>query len=135
MLILGAVLLLIVACNEADGPGSSTNPHFPQLREGGDALIMEALVEGELVLENGCLRAKTQDGSSLLLIWPQRFKLNADGRDTRISDDSGLSLSIGEVVRIGGGEAKLARVQSLVEQPLPNDCPGPYWIVGEIRVP
>ena len=32
-LILGIVLLSVVACNEADGTESTTNPHFPQMRE------------------------------------------------------------------------------------------------------
>ena len=70
-LILGIVLLSVVACNEADGTESTTNPHFPQMREDGD--IMEALHVGELVLDNGCLRSRNIDGTDYLLIWPQRF--------------------------------------------------------------
>ena len=61
-LILGIVLLLVGACNEADGPDSMTNPHFPQMREDPN-VIMEALLEGELVLENGCIRAKSKGGA------------------------------------------------------------------------
>ena len=93
---------------------------------------MEAQLEGELVLENGCLRVKSMDGTGHLLIWPQRYKLSVDGADIRISDDLGLSLSVGEEVRIGGGEKSLARLHTLVEPAIPDDCPGPYWIVGEI---
>ena len=116
----------------ASRSSGSSPPHFPQLREGAMNFVMEADLEGELILENGCLRAKSKGGADRLLIWPQRFKLSVDGRDIRISDDSGVSLSVGEEIRIGGGEKKLGFVQLVVKQPLPNDCPGPYWIVGEV---
>ena len=119
----------------ASRSSGSSPPHFPQMREGAINIVMEALLEGELVLENGCIRAKSKGGADRLLIWPERFKLSVDGRDIRISDDSGVSLSVGEEIRIGGGEKKLAYVQLVVEQPLPNDCPGPYWIVGEVPLP
>ena len=131
--LLGIVLLSMVACNQVDGPELLANPHFPQLREDGD--VMDADLEGELVLENGCLRSKKEDGTDYLLIWPKRFKLTVDGRDIRISDDSGASLSVGAEIRIGGGEVPLAHVQTLVEQPVPDDCPGPYWVVGEVPIP
>ena len=96
---------------------------------------MEALLEDELTLEHGCLRAKKIDGVDFLLIWPPGFELGVDGGDIRISDDSGASLTVGEKVRIGGGGALLSHVQILVEPPLPRDCHGPYWVVGEIPVP
>ena len=77
-------------------------------------LVMEAELEGELVLENGCLRAKSMNGAlTAFSYWPQSFKLSVDGGDTLISDDSGVSLSVGEKIRIGGGELKLACVQTL----------------------
>ena len=119
--------------NEADGPESSTGPHFLQLRE--QSMVMEALHVGELVLENGCLRSRDVGGDSRLLIWPPRFKLTVDGGDIRVSDDSGVSLSVGEKIGFGGGEVPLAHVQTLVEQPVPDDCPGPYWVVGEVPIP
>ena len=106
-------------------------PHFPQVREGAVTEVMEALLEGELMLENGCLRAKKMNGTDYLLIWPPGFKLRVDGGEVRISDNTGISLAVGEEVRIGGGEVPLPFVQILVEQPLPRDCTGPYWIVGE----
>ena len=43
-----------------------------------------------------------------------------------------MSLSVGEEISIGGGEAPLSEAQTFVEEPLPSDCPGPYWVVGEI---
>ena len=111
-------------------PELSTNPHFPQMREDGDA--MDALLVGDLVLENGCLRLQSMDGTDHLLIWPLRFELTVDGQNIRISNDSGVSLSVGEEIGFGGGEMPLAHLQTLVEEPVPNDCPGPYWVIGEI---
>ena len=64
---------------------------------------MEALIEGDLVLEDGCLRVDSIHGTDPLLIWPKGFELTVDGRDIRISNDSGVSLSVGQEVRIGGG--------------------------------
>ena len=93
---------------------------------------MEADHKGELVLENGCLRSTSIGGTDYLLIWPKGFELTVDGQDIRVSDDSGVSLSVGEELRIGGGEKPLAWLQPFVEQPFPNDCPGPYWVVGNV---
>ena len=119
-----------VVTRVVDGSELSTPPHFPQQREGLD--VLEALLEGQLVLEDGCLRATSVNGTDYLLIWPHGYELTVDGQEIRIRDGSGVSLSVGEEVRIGGGTRKLAHVRTLVEQPLPDDCPGPYWIVGEV---
>ena len=131
--LLGIVLLSMVACNEAGGTELLASPHFPQQRENMD--VMDADLEGELALEEGCLRTKSKGGTDYLLIWPHGFKLSVDGPDIRIGDDSGVSLSVGEEIRIGGGEVPLAHVQTLVEQPVPDECPGPYWVVGEVPIP
>ena len=130
ILILGIVLLSMMACKEADAPELLTNIHFPQVRE--DGASPDALLEGELTLEGGCLRVTRPSGFGHLLIWPQRFKLSVDGRDIRIIGDPGVSLSVGEQISIGGGEVSLRFLQTLVEQPVPSDCPGPYWLVGKV---
>ena len=156
VLISGIVLLLLVACGpadapesltypaspqwpektppvEADNPDSLTYPYFPKLVEQTSA--MEARTQGELVLENGCIRLKDMGNTDYLLIWPPRFELTVDGEDIRIRDDSGVSLSVGETIELGGGEKKIAHLKTMVEPPIPNHCPGPYWIIGEIQTP
>ena len=120
----------MMACKEANAPELLTDIHFPQVRE--DGASPDALLEGELVLKGRCLRLKKPGVARHLLIWPQRFKLSVDGRDIRISDDSGVSLSVGEEISIGGGEVSLRFLQTLVEQPVPSDCLGPYWLVGKV---
>ena len=141
VLILGIVLLSMVSCKgpvheegvEPVGVGSAellTDPHYPHLREEG--LVRDADLKGELALENGCLRVRNA-GINYLLIWPRRLTLTVDGQDIRVigeSGDSGVSLSVGDEIRIGGGAVSLAGFQT--EQPIPNECPGPYWVVGYV---
>ena len=59
--------------------------------------------------------------------------MTVDGQDIRVigeSGDSDVSLPVGDEISIGGGEVSLAGFQT--KQPIPNDCPGPYGIVGEV---
>ena len=130
--LLGTALLSMVACTEPE----LVNPNFPQLREKPNS-YMEALLEGELVSENGCLRVKNiEHGSDHLVVWPYDSEMTADGQGVRvrISDGSEATLSVGEEVRIGGGELlSLSFVQRIVKQPIPSNCLGDsYWVAGEI---
>ena len=111
--------------------GLVTKIHFPQVREDGD--VMDALFEGELVLEGRCIRGTSPIGSDYLFVWPQRVNLSVDGENIRFSDDEGVLFSIGDDISIGGGEVPLYHLQTLVEQPIPSECLGPYWLVGDVR--
>lgn len=128
--LLGVALLL--ACSEAQS-SEPPNPNFPQMRQG-DTERLDAMVMGELVSENGCLRVRDIDGrDNHLLIWPHGYEMAADGQSVLIGDDSEATLSVGEEVRIGGGEVPLFHVQTLVVQPIPSNClGGSYWVVGEV---
>ena len=53
--LLGIAVLSIVACTEPANP-----PNFPQVRGNPDGL--DALLLGELVAENGCLRLRNIEG-------------------------------------------------------------------------
>ncbi len=132
--LLGIALLSMVGCSEQE---STNPPNFPHLREAPDS-YMEALLVGELVSENGCLRVRSVGGTDYLLIWPYDSEMTADGRGARarISDGSEVTLSAGEDVRVGGGESSLSFVQRRVTQPIPSSClGGSYWLVGEISAP
>ena len=48
----------------------------------------------------------------------------------RLSKNSEVTLSVGDRIRMSGGVAALSHVQNIVEQPIPSDCTGPYWLVG-----
>ena len=73
--LLGIALLSMAACMAQE----PTNPNFPQLD--GGPVGLEALLTGELVSENGCLRVRSTDGdgANFLLIWPNMSEMTADG--------------------------------------------------------
>lgn len=113
----------------------SLGDHFPQLATSQQAYL-EALIKGELVLENGCLRISGVDGaldkSSLLLIWDSRFSTRTEQGVVQVIDSrTGKVLaSVGDFVAVGGGFVDDPASRGLKE-PLPNDCPGSYYLVGE----
>lgn len=123
--LLGIVLCSIVACTEPANP-----PNFPQV--GGNPDGLDALLVGELVSDNGCLRLrKLDEGIDHLIIWRQTADMTADGQSVRITDESGVSssFSVGEELRMGGAETKnLDKFQESLVQPIPDNCPGPYWL-------
>lgn len=130
--LLAIVLLSMAACSEPE----SANANFPQLRQLGpgapESLGAEAV--GELISDNGCLRLRDVDGGdNYLLIWPHTAEMTPDGQGVRVRDNSGVSLSfsVGDEIWMGGGETTFSHVQRRVKQPIPSDCPGPYWLVGE----
>jgi len=113
---------------------SSTSPlshgsSFPQLINTPSAYL-EALITGELVVTNGCLRVNDKYGNNVLLIWPPGFSPHTEPGIIQVLDStSQIVASVGDWVEIGGGEVPPTYLD-LVD-PLPADCPGPYWLVGE----
>jgi len=114
---------------------SSLGTHFPQIINTPNA-YMEALIKGELVLENGCLRVNGVDGAvngaTILLIWDPRFSTSTKQGAVQVIDNkTGKALaSVGDYVAVGGGFDDNPTWMGLAN-PLPEDCPGPYYIVGE----
>ena len=106
--------------------------HFPQLRTRGEP-FMEALLQGKLAVIEGCLRV-TGSGSSHLVIWQPDFLVNNNEGVIEILDRSGEVVArVGEEIRIGGGEVPLTeKLKQLLREPLPEQCRGPYWSMGEL---
>ena len=140
---LAAVLSAAVACNDnstsISSSTSSSTPFFPVQKAG--LSRMEALLEGRLELDNGCLRVKYSDGNYLgnyLLIWPHGFSLHTKGEEIQVIDINGQIVArVGDKITVGGGEipgegAKELIEESIVDQPLPDNCTGPYWIVSNV---
>ncbi len=101
---------------------------FPQLKmRSGE--FMESLVIGELTLEDCYLRI---DGA--LIIWqPDYFVNNNDGTIEILDRNGEVVARVGEEVCMGGGEiTSIEHINKLLKEPLPQDCEGPYWLMGEM---
>jgi hypothetical protein len=120
--------IILVSCQAASAP----DPFFPQQRDA-HPNNMTAFLTGNLILINDCLRVRDTTNTSYLLIWPHGFSLNKKDNPMQLYDDKGQAVArVGDTLKIGGGEMRLEYVSNLVLQPVPANCSGPYWIVGEI---
>ncbi len=92
----------------------------------------DAELVGELVLVDDCLRVNDSHGNSFLLVWPQGFSLSTDGESIQVVDSTGQPVAhIGDEVKVSGGEVPAEHAKYLAPS-LAGDCPGPYWLVGEM---
>ena len=109
----------------------SLGAHFPQLVNTPSA-YMEALIMGELIVENRCLRVSQESGGSVLLIWDPRFLAIEEGGIIKVanSNTGEILASVGDYVAVGGGFVDDPALLGLTER-LPSDCPSPYYVVGE----
>ena len=90
---------------------------------------MAALLIGELIEADGCLRVRAGDDSHLV-IWPYDYTVTAAADGTlQIRDDSGAVVAqVGDGVRMGGGE--VPSVEGITSTEVPDRCGGPYWFAG-----
>ncbi len=98
----------------------------------GDRVNMLAGGNGELVLDEGCLRTGSADGD--LIIWPPGFSLTTEDDGVQILNEAGVIVArVGEKVHMGGGIITYpSQLGEYVLRHLPPSCPGPYWVVGEV---
>lgn len=130
------IAVILVTCRNQNiaSPVPGPDVFFPKQKETeGERAVMDALLTGELVEVNGCLRVNAlETGSSFLLIWPPHFTRTTESGITQVRNESGkVIIRVGEKVRISGGEVPSEFIQELSDQPLPRECPEPYWIVGD----
>jgi hypothetical protein len=125
-------------CIEVVGPYAEAPPlepipglHFPRQDppEGVFAEMM-ALMMGELVEENGCLRVRGGEDPALLVIWPYDHTLTVDaGGIAEVRDGTGAVVArVGDTVEMGGGQAP--SLTGAFAAGLPKACTGPYWIAA-----
>lgn len=139
-LLLLVALAGMAACRNASSAHSSGEAHgemtgqqtaLPRQRPGREATY-EALVEGRLVQEDGCLRVETPSGASYLVLWPPRAELREEPRRV-VDPETGATAEVGEPIRLSGGEVTLRPfVLERLESPPPVRCRGPYWLAGQI---
>jgi hypothetical protein len=140
MVILGVWLL--AACAPSLSPSepvkTAAGVYFPQLAPMDEMPL--ALMYGQLVSDDGCLRVVANEGGeSYLVLWPAGAEVIVDGDTIAIQDGSGEILArVDQQIGLVGGEYKQQDWVAGLLQPgrgLPEGCPGPYWLTGEIIEP
>ena len=143
-----ALLAVLTACtsttvsslqpSENPLPGTSDpgeTIYFPrQQKTEGERAVMEALVRGTLVVTDNCIRLERNISLvNYLLIWPPDFNIsNENGAVNILDENNNIVASIGDRVEMGGGEIHLlSLLDEFIQEQVPPQCPGPYWIVGE----
>lgn len=103
---------------------------FPQLRAR-SATSMTALLEGQLIEENGCLRVASSDSvNSRLIIWQPDYFLTLNGEQIEVLNREGqVPARLGEPISLGGGEVQLSNYVGQLRQPIPTACEGPYFLM------
>jgi hypothetical protein len=92
---------------------------------------MLADLRGELVVADGCVRINSIDGDSYLPIWPFGFSLQVKDNSIQILDATGLVVAqVGDNLLVGGGVMPSEHIEDYSAQPIPGNCPDPFWIVG-----
>jgi hypothetical protein len=101
---------------------------------------MEALIEGQLIFDNNCLRVTSAEypAPGFLVIWPAGYEPRigpADGID--IVDGSGEVVAHpDEPVKLSGGAMESEETIATWDATIPglpiDGCPGPYWVAGEV---
>jgi len=116
-------------------PVNNSPYYFPKQEVvDGERVVMEAEIFGTLLLVDECIRVNDREvDTSYLLVWPPEFSLNTEHDPIQIIDGDGKVIaSVGDLVRIGGGEVKsLSFLSESLKKNLPTKCVAPYWIVGE----
>jgi hypothetical protein len=113
--------------------------YFPRQPASGDDQ-MEALLEGQLVLKDGCLRtqANGNETSGFLVLWPSAAAPRiAENGILEVHDGSDEVIGrVGEPIRLGGGamedESSMAFWEEQIDGLPIESCPGPYWVAGAL---
>jgi hypothetical protein len=106
----------------------TTVTFFPVQTESPD-IIMDLLLQGKLELnEAGYLRV----GDALILWW-HGYSYEIVDNDIWILNEDGQRVArVGDDVRLHGGFIPEYVVEQKIGQPLPEDCEGPYFLMGPI---
>ena len=103
---------------------------MPQLKMR-STVFMEALIEGNLEVVDGCLRIVSEYDSHLV-IWQTDYFLTDNNGTYEIWDRNAEVVAVvGEPIAMGGGEGNRPQAE-LLKEPLPHQCTGPFWFMGEM---
>ena len=150
LLIVGFVVVS-TGCAPATGGllASSTDVSLPpqlkafpqQAPVEGERARMSALAWGQITLIDECLRLTNPynvEDTGHLIIWPADHEARDESGVLVIYDGAGQRVGqVGDKVFMGGGEDD--RIEPITEtvfglqEATPAECPGPYWVMGNIE--
>jgi len=139
LVVVAAVILVIVVLMTRT-PDVSPAPKvsfFPvQSDEFAGEAYPSALATGILALDGGYLRLEYQGTTdSDLLIWPPGFSIYIQDDTIHVLNKDGNEVArLGDEIKAGGGQVPLVIVGKYTGQTLPEDCPGPYWLISEVII-
>lgn len=133
---------LLAACNTElfTSTFNADDPLFlVQKPVDGERTVMEALYEGSVVEVDGCLRLGDEPDSHTV-VWPPAFSLSTKDGAQVVLDDNGRTIGrLGDFFRLGGGEVPMLWENGPVDEAARtaalDQCPGRYWLVGEVLQP
>jgi len=134
ILILTIIFILVAACANIITSTTTNTPsfefYFPQVTSH-PSVFLEARLIGELILNNGCIQVKNDEGINILLIWRPGFSVRVENDVIQVLDSNGeVTASVGDFVAVGGGYTDNPESRGLAE-PIPEECKGSYYLVGE----
>ncbi|MBT8399179.1 MAG: hypothetical protein KJO98_01785 [Rhodothermia bacterium] len=97
--------------------------------------VMQALYEGKVSRKGDCI-VLSDSPEEHTVVWPHGFRLSGSASDVVLDDEGRLVGRIGDGFRLGGGEVPTlwegGPVSEHSRRIALEECPGLYWIVGEI---
>ncbi len=115
-------------------PDTSKTIFFPrQKKTDGEWAAMDALTRGTLVLTDNCIRLERGESlANYLLVWPPDFNFTDENGAIKIlNGENEIVASIGDRVQMSGGEIHLlSQLDKFIQEQVPSQCPGPYWVMG-----
>jgi hypothetical protein len=101
----------------------SPTPFFP-VQSQPETIYPMGDSNGKLVLENDYLLLKHVIGDSHLLIWPYGYSIEITGSEIQIIDNGGkVVATVGDTIKVGGGEISAKTAEEYIGQTLQDDCP------------
>jgi hypothetical protein len=108
---------------------------FPVLEEP-EAYYPSALSEGKLIFNGKYLLLKRNFlifSTKILLIWPYGYSVDVENEEIHILNENGQAVaSVGDSIKVGGGENPASNVEKLIGYSLPDDWYGICWLVASI---
>lgn len=147
LIILGLVLIVAACTKTTDSSLQQTKEPLPatvsasnnaiyfprQEKKDGEWAAMDALTGGTLVMVDNCIRLNIdKSNGSYLLIWPPDFSVTVQDESTNVlNEENKVVTSVGDRVQMSGGEiSSISMLEKYIQDQVPSQCPGPYWIIG-----